>query len=293
MNIKGHERIRAYLARSLEGERIAHAYLFSGREGIGKRLVAREFVLALLEAGEKGEAERILKGIHPDFREMRPEKGTISIDKVREAQEWLSLAPMEGKRKVLLMDQAHTMNRESANAFLKTLEEPPPSSTIILVTSMANQLLPTILSRCQILRFSPLPEEVVKEVLLEMGVDPSRAQEAASMAQGSVGKALELAKGKKEELLERAKKLYEGTLSPLSAVEYRAWKRNREDVIKFLGFLRTMLRQEMEKGDRSPSLWEKHKLLARVEENLYQYNLNPQLTLEYLELKWRRLGKKE
>jgi len=290
MNIKGHKRIREQLTRSLEGGRTGHAYLFSGREGVGKRLVALEFSMALLETKEERDILRVFKGIHPDFREVEPERGLISIEKIREAQEWLSLAPMEGKRKVLLVNEAHTMNREAANAFLKSLEEPPPSSTIILITSRASQLLPTILSRCQILRFAPLTDREVKEILVEKGIDPSQAEEIVPMAQGSAGKALELALGKGKELLDYAQELYQGTLSPLSATEYRPWKREKEEVLKLLSFLRTMLKRDMERGEELPSIWERHKLLARVEENLYQYNLNPQLTLEYLELKWRTLG---
>ena len=293
MKIKGHERIREFLTRSLEEGRVGHAYLFSGREGMGKRLVALEFALALLEATEDTKTTRIIKGVHPDFREIEPEeKGTISIEKIREAQEWLFLAPMEREKKVLLINEAHTMTREASNAFLKTLEEPPPHSTIILITSQAHRLLPTILSRCQILRFPPLPQETVEEILMEMGMDPSRAREASTLARGSVALALELAEGKDKALYERATALMKGQIPPLSVVEDRKWKKDRGEVLKYLGFLRILLKREMMEGKGSPSLWEKHKLLASLEENLYQYNLNAQLTLEYLELKWRRLDTK-
>ncbi len=289
MNIKGHHRIREQLAQSLERGRTSHAYLFSGREGVGKRLVALEFALAVLEAKDQRDTDRVLKAIHPDFREIEPEKSLITIEKIRGAQEWLSLAPMEGRRKVLLVNEAHTMNREAANAFLKSLEEPPSSSIIILVTSRANHLLPTILSRCQILRFVPLSHREVKEILIEKGVDPSQAEEIAALAQGSAGKALDLALGKGRELLEYAQGLHQGTLPPLSPLGQRPWKREKEEVLKLLGLLRTLLKRDVERERGSSILWEKHKLLARLEENLYQYNLNPQLTLEYLELKWRTL----
>jgi len=293
MNIKGHEKIREFLSLSLERERVGHAYLFSGREGIGKRLVALEFILALLEG--KGERkERIIKGIHPDFLEIGPdpEKNSILIEHIREAQAWLSLAPMEAKRKALLISDAHTMTHEASSAFLKTLEEPPQHSTIILITSQTHRLLPTILSRCQILRFSPLSDEEVMEILVEQGIPRKEAQEIAPLAQGSVTFALDLARGKGRDLYERAKALMKGDLSPLSVVEDGKWKKDRGEVLKYLGFLRILLKREMEKKTPSPSLWEKHKLLARLEENLYQYNLNAQLTLEYLELKWRRLESK-
>ncbi len=292
LNIKGHQEVRALLGRILEEERLGHAYLFVGREGIGKRLVALEFAVGIL--GE-GSGERVLRGIHPDLMVVEPEEGIISIDTIRDVQEWLSLSPMEGTKKVLLMDDAHAMREEAANAFLKSLEEPPISSLILLVTPRSHQLPSTILSRCQVVRFAPLREREVEEVLLDQGVDEALAKELAPVSQGSVGQALALIED--EGILRYAKGLYEGDIrvsSLLKALSWKgkvpAWKRDREAALRVLTLLRGMLMKDMERGERSPLLWERHRLLARLEESLYQYNLNPQFILEYLELRWRSLA---
>jgi len=292
LSIKGHKEAREFLSRILEEGRIGHAYLFTGREGIGKRLVALEFAIKILGEQKK---ERVLKGTHPDLYFMEPEKGLITIDKVREAQEWLSLSPMEGDSKVLLVDDAHTLKEEAANAFLKSLEEPPSSAVIILITPFPHQLLPTILSRCQIVRFSPLKTEEVEEILREKGLDASTARELAILSQGSL---LQIQSLKEEDtIVKYSEALYHGELAISSLLRELSWKGNippwkkdKVKVMKVIFLLRAMLKREMEEGNLSPLLWERHKLLAKVEEYLYQYNVNPSFILEYLELKWRSLA---
>lgn len=271
---------------------MGHAYLFVGREGIGKRLVALEFAIKILGEAARG---RVLRGIHPDLCLVEPEEGLIPIDAVREAQNWLSLSPMEGDTKVLLVDDAHAMKEEGANAFLKSLEEPPPSSIIILITPFPHQLLSTVISRCQMVRFGPLRVQEVEEVLKEGGMDASLAGELAALSQGSVSQALALRE--EEGLVKYAKALYRGELtlsSLLRELSWRSnippWKRDRGRVLRVVSLLRAMLRREMAGGDLSPILWERHRLLARLEEYLYQYNVNPLFILEYLELKWRSLA---
>ncbi len=271
---------------------MGHAYLFVGREGIGKRLVALEFAIKILGEAARG---RVLKGIHPDFFLVEPEKGLIAIDAVRKAQDWLSLSPMEGDTKVLLVDDAHVLGEEAANAFLKSLEEPPLSSIIVLITPFTHQLLPTIISRCQMMRFGPLRGREVEEVLKEEGMDASLARELAALSQGSVSQALALRE--EEGLVKYAKALYHGELtlsSLLRELSWRSnippWKRDRGRVLRVVSLLRTMLRGEMIGGSISPTMWERHMLLDRLEEYLYQYNVNPLFILEYLELRWRSLA---
>jgi DNA polymerase-3 subunit delta' len=299
-HIKGHRNVRLFLKNILSEDRVGHAYLFSGREGIGKKLVALEFSMNLLGTNlspeeKSGKGQQILKGTHPDVKEIQPErerssaKEAINIETIRNAQEWLSLAPMEGCKKVLIVDKAHTMNDHAANAFLKSLEEPPPSGVIILVTPQPYQMLPTILSRCQVVRFAPLKTREVEEILLTRGLEPLRAKELASLAHGSVSKALELNQKRGLEILKYAESLFSEAFSPMSAVETISWKRDKENVLKVLVLLRIMLRKELVDKGESPLLWKRHKLLAKLEENLYQYQINPQLTLEYLEIKWKSL----
>ena len=125
--------------------------------------------------------------------------------------------------------------------------------------------------------------------MLTRGLDPLRAKELASLAHGSVSKALELNQKRGLEILKYAESLFSEAFSPMSAVETISWKRDKENVLKVLALLRIMLRKELVDKGESPLLWKRHKLLAKLEENLYQYQINPQLTLEYLEIKWKSL----
>ena len=216
-SIIGHDRPVDILKRALANDALAHAYLFSGEPGIGKRLTAYALAAALnCEAPGPGggcgvcpACRRIAGGIHPDVRIVMPESrdeqllatlsgkeiekasDEIKIDQIRRAQDSISLKPSEGRKKVLIVDGAETMNESAQNAFLKTLEEPPGDSLIILITAMPQSLLPTIRSRCQALAFQPLPRHTLAEVIGEKrGLSGDDAWFAAALSRGSLGRAL-------------------------------------------------------------------------------------------------------
>src|SRR5512134_1109278 len=142
--IVGHERPVAILKRVLANGTLAHAYLFSGDEGIGKKMTALALASAVncLERGPDGgcgacpSCRKVASGGHPDVHLLVPDGGEIRIDQVRQIQEDLSLRPFEGAGKTLIVDFAERMNPASSNAFLKTLEEPPGEALIILVSAM-------------------------------------------------------------------------------------------------------------------------------------------------------------
>src|SRR5919109_2030307 len=204
-NVLGHEFQKGALRRAVRESRISHAYLFSGPDGIGKKLIALEFgkILNCVSTYESGEADlkntacdcpscrKIEKGIHPDVL-LVEYKGTkdIKVDQIREeVEEKLYFRPFEGRFKVAILDEAERMNQNAQNAFLKTLEEPPPDSVIILITSQPQSLLPTIRSRCQLLEFSPLPEEIlVEEIRKRKNLSPDEAVLCARLSGGSLGK---------------------------------------------------------------------------------------------------------
>ncbi len=193
--IFGQDRAVAVLRGMLERGEIPHALLFTGPRGVGKRTTALLFSAALLCPSGIPDAcpscLKVARGTHPDLHLVEPEGAQILIEQVRDLERELSLKPQEARRKVAVIDEAASMNESAANAFLKTLEEPPPGTCIILVTAAAEGLLPTIASRCQEVRFSPLGRREVEEYLRrEMGMPPEEAERLSRLCGGIFGRAL-------------------------------------------------------------------------------------------------------
>ena len=202
--ILGNENIKETLINSVGEGRPSHSYIFSGPSGVGKKLFAIEFAkLANCESSPGKRPEnctcnsciKIEKMVHPDVSlfEYEGEK-TIKIENIRsDFEEKIYLSPFEGKYKIFILDDAERMNINAQNAFLKTLEEPPPQSIIILLTRSLNFILPTIKSRCQILNFGRVENKLVRELLIKQGLfDTSNIETAVKLSGGSIGKALNL-----------------------------------------------------------------------------------------------------
>jgi DNA polymerase-3 subunit delta' len=186
--------------------RLAHAYLFTGPPGVGKRLFAAELAKALLcesqnsqelEACDQCTSCKLMEaGTHPDFFTLvRPEEShEIPIEVMRELCRNFTLKSARGRGKIALLDDADDLNEESANCFLKTLEEPPPGSVFFLIGTSSERQLPTIVSRCQLVRLQPLPEALVTELLRQReSLDPSLLGKVVKMCGGSPGRAEALA----------------------------------------------------------------------------------------------------
>ena len=210
--VHGHEAQVEGFRRAVRRGRLAHAYLFTGPAGVGKRLFAGELAKALLCEGNTGDeleacdrcpaCAQVEAGTHPDFYPAaRPaESLEFPIELMRELCQGFALKSARGRGKVVVIDGADDLNRESANCFLKTLEEPPPRSVLILIGSSPDRQLPTIVSRCQVIRFAPLPPEIVRELLQAQGVeDPALRERLARLSGGSVGEALALAEPQVQE----------------------------------------------------------------------------------------------
>ncbi|MFB0507571.1 MAG: DNA polymerase III subunit delta' [Thermodesulfobacteriota bacterium] len=197
--IIGHDRQIEHLRNAMRNGRLAHAYLFLGKEGIGKKVVALNLAKALncLRGDEEpcDECRPCLKVNHlhhPDVLLVEPHGQWIRIDQIRDLQRELSHRPYEGKRRVCILTDADRMRQEAANALLRILEEPPLHTVLILLAANGDFILPTITSRCQRITFNPLPPERIAEVLRSrLGLKREEAHILASLADGSLGKALQ------------------------------------------------------------------------------------------------------
>ena len=201
-DVRGHERSIAYLRRGWEAQRLAHAFVFTGPDGIGKMMVARALALGLHcdtapfdACGACNACHTIMAGTHPDVRVIAgppKDKRDISIDQVRELQRELGFRSLSRHPKVGIIDDAHLLTLQAQNALLKTLEEPNGESVLILVAMQATALAPTILSRCQRLSFQPLPTPEVVAIIERHGRSGPEAVALATYANGSPGRALGL-----------------------------------------------------------------------------------------------------
>lgn len=207
-SILGQERAVAALRGALAAGRVPHAYLFVGPVGVGKLTTALELAKALVcTAGEDdacdacGACVKAAHGTHPDIYRIEPEGAgrqiKIGVFRDRETGEGLikdlGLKPNEAARNVALIDDAHAMNIESANCFLKTLEEPPPTAVLVLVTARPDALPETIVSRCQAVQFRPLAADVIRGKLEAHGCESGLAEVLARWSGGSLGRAMAMA----------------------------------------------------------------------------------------------------
>ena len=188
------------LMRSAQAGRIVHALLFCGPSGTGKRSMAELIARTVLCKG-KGHrpcglcdsCKKCLNGVHPDIHaDIVPEKNTIKVEQIRDLLETMALASYEGGMKIAIIERAELMNDQAQNALLKTLENPTGDAMFFLLTDTPAALLPTVVSRCLRVRFHCLEQDQCAGVLERKGIARERAELLAALAQGSVGRALEI-----------------------------------------------------------------------------------------------------
>ena len=208
------------LAAFLQKRNIPHALLFTGIEGVGKKDAALAFAMACNCTGEKHplpdqfvnhlsskkrwsipinpcgscrSCRKILSGNHPDIIQIKPSGAFIKIDQIRDCCDTLAMKPYEARVRVVIISDAHAMNSSASNALLKMLEEPPDRSILILTACQTSDLLPTIISRCQQIRFNPVSVKSIEKRMIEkQGFAPDKASLIAAMANGSLTRAFAL-----------------------------------------------------------------------------------------------------
>lgn len=223
-SVFGHSRLRVLVSRAIARGTLPPALLMAGPAGIGKRRVAMAMAMAVnclnpkstseLErdaCGQCASCRRIQRGVHPDVIVIEPgDNGSIKIEAVRDVIDRAGYRPFEAKRRVVIIDEADALVVAAQNALLKTLEEMPPASIFLLVSSLPDALLPTVRSRCPRLRFGPLSaEEVAQTLVRDHKYSEADARAAAADADGSVGRALAVDSGSLGEVRDEARRLLE------------------------------------------------------------------------------------
>lgn len=255
-DLLGQEKNVRLLKAALQRDRVAHAYLFAGPAGSGKKTLAWTFAAALNCEGRREEwdgepcgdcrsCRKLLTGNHPDVQLVKPDGSRLKVEQMRELRRDNARRPYEARHKVFIVDQAELLTDEAANSLLKTLEEPPGPAVFILLTAYPARLLPTIRSRCAALKLASLPESVLAEALVREGWAEEPARAAAALAGGSLGRAREIA-GRWDVLREEARGFFaEVSQGDRAALLERAaaWSKTREDAQERLGLLEGLYRQ--------------------------------------------------
>jgi DNA polymerase-3 subunit delta' len=205
--VRGQPRAIEVLKRALARGRLAHALILTGPPGTGKRTTAIALAAGLLcgkipgrGCGECQDCHLVALETHPDLfvedlarAQAERASASLSIEQIRRVRAHLALRPVRATGKVALIDPADRMTIDAQNALLKTLEEPPGQTTLILLATNADALLPTIRSRCQCVRFAPLEDEIIYDILVQEGIEAEEARRAAGLADGSLAQARTLA----------------------------------------------------------------------------------------------------
>ena len=268
-DIIGHRRLTTLIARAIERDSLPPTLLFAGPPGVGKWAVARATAqaincsepvrsageLAIDACGKCRACDRVARGVHVDVLALEPdERASIKIEVVREMLGRTSFRPFEGKRRVVLVREADTLEPQAQNALLKSLEEPPPGTMFILTTAVPGALLPTVRSRCMRLRFGRLTSaEVAAALMRDHDQSEAEARAAAPLADGSIGQALALADNDLTALRDSAMRLLQQTAgradtqtrlqAAIALVAGPAKKeRSREDLAVLLRLTASMLR---------------------------------------------------
>ena len=291
--IIGNEKASRMLEKSYESGKVAHAYLFEGPEHVGKETLALAFCRLLLEDSRKN----IRDNADMIFLEPNPDEKQITVEAIRDLEKNLSLYPFRSKYKVALISQAEKMNKAASNVLLKTLEEPAKTTVMILITSNSKNILETIKSRCQRIKFLPVKKKTLEDFLSDKVADRSEAERILEFAAYRPGRAVELLENKDEiaqslEYINRFSALNgKSEHEKLDEAEEIAEK-GADEIVKLLNLWTVYLRKTLLKEyggqkdiQRSRNVAKIKKgidLLSRTKEDLLTKNISVKLAIETL-----------
>lgn len=248
-HIIGHEKQIKNLQNTIKNNKIGHSYLFVGEEAIGKKAVALYFAKTLL-CEKKGlipcnvcnSCIKFDTHNHPDFFFIEPEKNIIKKGQIEEVIKNIMTKPYESEKKIFIIDDSYKMNKEAQNSFLKTLEEPPKFAHFILISTNSRNLLPTIVSRCEVIKFFPAKKsEIVHILTTEYNKDKEKAEFISSFSRGRVGKIIQLFSSedffqKREKVIEIIDEIVRGEKFKVFSF-YDFFKENEEEYEEILDII--------------------------------------------------------
>lgn len=266
-DILGHEMIKEHFQKAIQNDKVSHAYILAGEQGMGRKTLAKAFAMTLLCERSNQEpcmechsCKQILSGNHPDVLWVTHEKpNSIGVDDIRtQINDTISLRPYSSAYKIYMVDEAEKMTVQAQNALLKTIEEPPSYAVIILMTTNEEIFLPTILSRCIKLNLKPLKDHVVSAYLTEsLGVPESQADIYAAFARGNLGKAIHLSSS------EEFKLLYQEVLGLLKNIK-------EMDISSLLNYIKRLQEEHLDLYDCLDfmQLWYRDILMFKVTKDM-------------------------
>jgi len=286
MKIIGHQAQSRFLKKSFELKRLAHAYLFSGQDKLGKKTIALQW--ACLITGQPFQRQ------NPGFILVEPRQKTIQISQIRDLIWRLSLKPSFVSPKIAIIDKAHLMGIAAQHALLKTLEEPKGDSILILISEKPELLFSTIRSRCEIIKFYPVKTAEIRQYLEEQKLDQGKIQEIIDFSQGKPGQAIDFALNPEKldqhrKTIKQFKTIMGSSLGQrFQYVKELSQDDNLKEVLEaWLSFLRKHLIEQVQgisDNDLQPvaELKDSLSLLQRINFLISTTNVNPKLALETL-----------
>lgn len=284
-HIIGNEQIKNILQESIKRNKTSHSYLFVGIEGIGKKILAKEFakkILCLEENKQESNCKSCIEfdtNNHPDFLLLEPEGNVIKIEQIRQLQKRIQEKPIISHKKVYIINDADKMTKEAQNCLLKTLEEPPEFSTIILIGTNENAFLSTIKSRCMILHFQKIEDEKIKQYLNNQLEETNITENMLKMFQGSIGKAIKLKD--KQELYNKIENIIENLnkkdlidVSNSAEIIYQS----KEEIMEILEYMNVLL---FEKA-KTNAKWIKGVSIVEETKKRLQQNANYDMCIDNL-----------